>query len=306
MTDTFTIAQLSDPHLSSLEGVGLCDLLDKRLIGYLWWRLSRRAKYRPKILAALVEDLKAQQPDHTVVTGDLTHVGLPHECSEVATWLGVLGTPEEVTVVPGNHDAYVTADWEETLGKWTPYMASDVAGNANGLGHDACFPSLRVRGSVAFIGLSTARPSAPFFAVGSLGKSQLEKFQQILVDTHERDLFRVVLLHHPPVAGTVPWQKRLTDSREFASVIRQHGADLILHGHAHRACVETMPAKNSRVSVFGVPAASVSTRASDRVAQYHLYRLNRNASRWDVAVSVRGYSVEEERVVSFGPASMLT
>jgi len=36
---------------------------------------------------------------------------------------------------------------------------------------DDAFPSLRVRREVALIGLSTARPSAPFLATGSLGRT---------------------------------------------------------------------------------------------------------------------------------------
>ena len=46
MKNELTFAQLSDPHLSSLEDVHWRDLASKRLLGYLSWRKRRRAEHR--------------------------------------------------------------------------------------------------------------------------------------------------------------------------------------------------------------------------------------------------------------------
>ena len=59
---------------------------------------------------------------------------------------------------------------------------------------------------------STATPSAPFMATGSLGGRQLQRLADLLRDTGRQGLFRVVLLHHPPVPGEEKWRKRLTDA----------------------------------------------------------------------------------------------
>ena len=300
MTETFTIAQLSDPHLSSLDDVRVRDLLSKRVLGYLSWRFNRRAKYRPEILAELVRDLKSQQPDHTVVTGDLTHIGLQHEFQQVKDWLAGLGSPSEVTVVPGNHDAYVEADWDGALGLWASYMQSDVAGDSGGCKREPCFPSVRIRGSVALIGLSTATPSAPFFAIGSIGHSQMLALERVLLETGKRGLFRVILLHHPPIPGTVPWRKRLTDHVSFRSVVEDCGAELVLHGHGHRLSMREMVIQGRTIPTIGVPAASAISNETDRGAQYHLYRLTPQASTWKVRLSIRGYSHAERRFVELG------
>jgi 3',5'-cyclic AMP phosphodiesterase CpdA len=82
MDRTFTLAHLSDFHLSSLKKVKVRDLLNKRIFGYLKWRLSRGSEHSPEVLQALVRDLQITEPDHTVVTGDLTHLGLPVEFRE--------------------------------------------------------------------------------------------------------------------------------------------------------------------------------------------------------------------------------
>ncbi len=301
MTEPFTIAQLSDPHLSSLDDVKIEELLSKRALGYLSWRFNRRAKYRPEILAELVRDLKSQQPDHTVVTGDLTHIGLPREFQEVKTWLDSLGSPSEVTVIPGNHDAYVRTDWDSTLALWASYMTTDVGECLEDCRPKTCFPSVRIRGSVALIGLSTAKPSAPFLAIGSVGHSQLQALERILLEMGKRDLCRVILLHHPPIPGTVPWRKRLTDHASFRLVVEECGAELVLHGHGHRSSIREMFIQGRTVPTIGVPAASAKSREPDRVAQYHLYRLTHQASTWNVQLSVRGYSHVERCFVELGP-----
>ena len=121
----FTLAHLSDPHLTSLVGVHPGDLTNKRILGYLSWRRRRRRVHRVETLAAVVADMRAFAPDHVAVTGDLTHVGLPEECATAAAWLRDLGPADRVSLVPGNHDRYVAADFDRTVGLWRDYFRGD-------------------------------------------------------------------------------------------------------------------------------------------------------------------------------------
>ena len=59
------------------------------------------------MLDALVSDLQAQAPDQIAVTGDLVNLALEAEFAPARTWLKSVGSPDGVTVMPGNHDAYV-------------------------------------------------------------------------------------------------------------------------------------------------------------------------------------------------------
>ena len=43
------------------------------------------------------------------MTGDLVNISLPGEYAPALAWLESLGSPHDVTLVPGNHDAYVWA-----------------------------------------------------------------------------------------------------------------------------------------------------------------------------------------------------
>ena len=59
------------------------------------------------------------------------------------------------------------------------------------------FPTLRVRGPVAFIGLSSACASPPLMATGRVGRRQRVAFAELLTETAARGLFRVSLLYLP-------------------------------------------------------------------------------------------------------------
>jgi 3',5'-cyclic AMP phosphodiesterase CpdA len=295
-----TFAQLSDPHLSCPAPVRAGDLLGKRVLGYLSWRLVRRRRHRPEILAALVQDLRAARVDHVVVTGDLTHLGLPHEFQQARQWLDALAPATAVSVVPGNHDAHARGGREQTLGRWAPFFASDPEA-----GGEADFPSVRVRGPAVFVGLSTARLSAPLLAVGKVGARQLDALARVLADARRRGLVRVVLLHHPPLAGATGWRKRLVDGARLRAVLQAQGVELVLHGHTHRASIGRLATATGPAAVVGVSSASASGPGRERLARYHLYRLEPDGERGQIWLSSRIYEPVTGRFVSDGAAQAL-
>ena len=287
--DSFSLAHLSDLHLTSLNAVRIPQLLNKRMLGYCSWWHKRRHIHRREIIDSLIDDLRDTCPDHIAVTGDLTHLGLPTECAEVGQWLPSLGAPEQVTVIPGNHEAYWGKDWLDYCAMWAPYMKSDTTQWEASKTVDL-FPSVRIRGQVALIGLSSATPSLPLLAIGSLGQEQLLKLENVLQDTGNKGLFRIILIHHPPVSGLVNWRKRLTDSREFADVLARHGAELVLHGHAHNPTLSKLQTPGGDVPVVGGASASQLSPPSSHNATYNIYRLSRVGAGWDLTMLVRRYS----------------
>lgn len=291
--ETFVLAHISDLHLSSLTGVCVTSLLNKRLLGYISWHRRRRHIHSPHVLDALLLDLAEAAPGHVAVTGDLTNLGLPDEFRQAALWLKRLGTPERVTVVPGNHDTYVATSWQDTFSHWAPYLAGDDDDVAAGV-----YPSLRVRGPAALIGLSSARPSMPFVAIGSLGRHQLARFEEVLEQTGRLGLLRIVLIHHPPIPGSISWRKRLTDAPLFGEVIARQGAELILHGHAHVSMEEELVAGARHIPVLGVPSASNSSPIPQRTARYHICRFEHTAGGWILRLTVRAYSPAQNRFVA--------
>jgi 3',5'-cyclic AMP phosphodiesterase CpdA len=283
----FKLAHISDPHLGPLPAVRVAELMNKRFFGWLSWVRRRRDLHRPEVLAALAADLEGLAADHLVVTGDLTNIALPAEFAQVGRWLETLGAPGAVTVVPGNHDAYVAVPWENSFAKWSAFMACEE-GAAGASGAEA-FPFVRHRGPAAIIGLSSAQPTPLFQAHGTLGAAQLERLGVLLRRLGEAGRFRIVLLHHPPSPGKVAWRKRLVDAAAFRKVIAEAGAELILHGHDHTFGRETLPGPGGPVPVIGVPSASAGHDGRHPVAHYHLYGIEKGGNGWRIEVTARGF-----------------
>jgi 3',5'-cyclic AMP phosphodiesterase CpdA len=283
-------AQISDLHLSSLAGVTWRDLANKRLLGYLSWRRKRRFEHRREVLDALREDLRNAQLSQVLITGDLTHIGLPMEFLEVRDWLRQLGRPEQVALVPGNHDAYLKARWDETFALWQEYMAADDL--PAGTGDFSAFPTFRVRGDLAFIGLSTACPTPPLLATGTAAAGQLERLPALLTTAAQQGLFRVLYLHHSPLPGVHKWRKRLTNADRVRAVIEERGVELIVHGHGHRAHASSLSTSHGAAAVFAVPSASAMGLHGADTAGYNCYEVTRTATGWQLGVEARDYSAE--------------
>ncbi len=292
-------AHLSDLHLSDPSGVRTRDLLNKRMLGYLSWRRHRREEHSGEVVNALVRDLKRVDPRHIVITGDLTHLGLPEEFREVSEWLSELGPPGGITVIPGNHETYIDTRWNDTMARWLPYMVSDTApALSTGITSETVFPSLRVRDGIAFLGVSSAKPSAPFLAIGSVGSAQLEALDRLLLETGQMKLYRVLLIHHPPLKETLGWRKRLVDAKRLRDVLRRRGVELVLHGHAHRPADGYLETSAGVSPVIGVPSGSAIGLKLGRRAGYNLYRVTRTGKDWELTVESRGYSPESGEFVS--------
>ena len=294
-SDRFSFAHLSDLHLTSLDNIKIPQLLSKRILGYFSWLHKRRIVHRREIIESLLEDLRDTRPDHIAVTGDLTHLGLPMEYAEVEQWLPSLGTPEHVTVIPGNHDAYAGKDWTSSCASWGPYLESDTELDIPMTA--GFFPSLRTRGQVALIGLSSAIPTLPLLATGTLGQKQLAGLDTLLEKTGREGLFRVIMIHHPPVPGLIKWRKRLTDDKMFAAVLARHGAELVLHGHAHIPTLSELQTPAGCIPVVGAPSASELSPWTGRCAKYNIYRINRMGKSWELTMTVRSYSEDQGRFV---------
>lgn len=280
----FVLAHLSDPHLAPLPEPQPAELLGKRITGYLNWRLRRGAHHQPQVLEALVRDLRSIETDHIAVTGDLANLALPAEFAKGRAFLASLGAPNQVTVIPGNHDAYVRGSEKMLLSAWSEYLTGDDPGGDP-------FPFLRRRGPIALVGLSTGVPTPFFFATGRLGAAQAERFDRLLAELPTQQCFRVILIHHPP-AGTRPWLRRLDDAADFRAIVARRGADLILSGHDHVAAVNSIAGPTGTVPVVQVPSASAPFGDKHGAAAYNLYRIEGKPGAWRCTVETRAIGAD--------------
>jgi 3',5'-cyclic AMP phosphodiesterase CpdA len=277
----FTLAHLSDPHLPPLPAPSLRELAGKRALGYLNWTRNRHKYHRRDVLDALVSDLHTRAPDHIAVTGDLVNLALEAEFAPARAWLESVGAPDRVTVVPGNHDAYVRATQRRFAETWRSYLEGDDTS-----GEAIAFPSLRRRGPLALISLSSAVPTPPLMATGWLGRTHLEALERLLAQLAAERAFRVLLVHHPLRSNARA--KRLTDASELLALLKQHGVELVLHGHDHVHSTIWIEGPKGPIPAIGVPSASALAHRRYPAAAYNLFSIAREGEAWRCEQTVRG------------------
>ena len=292
---TFRLAHLSDLHLGPMPRVSPRALLNQRVLGYLSWQRRRYRVHRREVLDALVEDLRAQAPDHVAITGDLVNISLPDEFVQAAGWLRQLGTPEHVTVIPGNHDAYVEVKWHKAWAHWSDYMCGDAADGGGSAKDGGTFPFLRRRGPVALIGASTAVATPPTFATGKLGRRQLRGLEALLGELGPERLCRVLLLHHPPVATMTDHRRRLVDADDLARAQERRPVELVLCGHQHIFQLGGLRTNGSAIPVVGAPSASLHGGDRHHEGGYLIYDLVPEAAGWGIEVELRRFDLATAR-----------
>jgi Icc-related predicted phosphoesterase len=171
------------------------------------------------------------EADVLVVAGDLTNYGQTEEMEPLANALVRLRVP--VIVVLGNHD-YENGKESDLMRMMTAEGIKVLDGSAyerDGVGF---------AGTKGFVG---------GFGRGMLtafGEPEIKNFVRAGIDeavkleramSQLRTTKRVVVLHYSPIAATVvgeaPEIYPFLGTSRLAEVIDRHGADLVLHGHAH-------------------------------------------------------------------------
>ena len=113
---------ISDPHLPPLPVPRFSELLSKRMFGFINWQKKRRDIHLFDTHWLRSAEVKKQAPDHIALTGDLVNLALLDEYPAARNWLEQLGSPKDITLVAGNHDAYLKK-MEKARAKrfWGPY-----------------------------------------------------------------------------------------------------------------------------------------------------------------------------------------
>jgi 3',5'-cyclic AMP phosphodiesterase CpdA len=295
MTAPVTIAHLTDVHLGPIAGFGPRYWNLKRAAGYYNWVRHRQFAHVREVLDRVVADVAVQRPDHIVVTGDLVNIGLPEEHISALTWLQALGPPQRVTVIPGNHDIYARIGRDPGTRRWAAYMASnDKGAEFVRVGWD--FPFVRVLGQVALVGVNSAVPTPPFMAWGRVGRDQLTALAETLERLSRAGLFRMVLIHHPPLPGQASRARGLLDAGGLEAVLARHGAELVVHGHNHLNMLAWGKGPSGPFPVVGAPSASMGRRhRREPLARYNLLRID--PARRAIDLIGRGLAAPEGDIV---------
>lgn len=235
------IAHLSDFHLVEPEHAA------RR--GADWWRLHYLSFKRP--IDAEGRRVRAERAlrrafesgaDHLVLTGDLTEDARPSQFALLAELLAGSGfAPGQITLVPGNHDAYGDGAWDRALdGSLAPW-----APTSRGLIDLA---------EAVIVPVSTAVEQMWTRSSGFLDVGALPELGRLL--DHAADRAVVLALHHPPFRVLHHWIHGLANHLDLQAFLGGHPTVHCLHGHIHRAV--SRPLGDGDARVFSVEAVAES------------------------------------------------
>lgn len=277
-----TLAHISDLHLPFEPHLSWRQRFSKRQLSVWSWQ-KRHAVQSGEVLAALAQDLREHAVHHVLITGDITNFSLPGEFRRAAEWLSALVPADRISLVPGNHDALVPVPAAEGLGLWDRWTR---------LQDD--WPFVHRVGEVSLIGLNSALPTPPLLARGRLGAAQLARLEQALRAEGDAAQVRIVMLHHPAAAGAIGWRKALADGSDLRAVLRRTGAELVLHGHARSARLDTIAGPSGSIPCLCVPSSTALPNPQDEGARWHRLRLVGSAGERGIEVTVRRWSVSDQ------------
>jgi Icc-related predicted phosphoesterase len=174
--------------------------------------------------------------DALLVAGDLTHVGDPDEARIVAAELAEADVP--VVAVLGNHDLHcgcadeVTAILQDAgiVVLRGAAVELDVRGCRVGIAGTKGFGG----GFIGACGSPFGEPEMKVLMGHTTAEAEALRAALADLDTE----VRVVLLHYAPIEGTLAGERTeifpFLGSYLLAEAIDATGADLVVHGHAHR------------------------------------------------------------------------
>ena len=219
---------------------------------------------------ALYENIKSklelvrQDADLLVLAGDLTNFGKTTEMEPLLNALVRLRLP--IVAVLGNHD-YESGQECELMKMMTDEGIKVLDGTAY------------ERDGVGFAGTKGFIGGFGRGVLTAFGEPEIKKIVQATIDetlkleramSQLRTEKRVVVLHYAPVADTVKGEPAeifpYLGSSRLAEVVDRHGANLVLHGHAHHGGREGK-------TVGGIPVYNVALHLLQTMDPPRTYRV---------------------------------
>jgi 3',5'-cyclic-AMP phosphodiesterase len=167
--------------------------------------------------------------DHILLTGDLTEDGVDSQFEMLAEALDLSGVePERVTLLPGNHDAYVDFQaYDRALaGPLRAYRATSREG------------AVTVLEDAVIVPISTTIEGQWFTrSRGAIRSNDVARVRRIASDSVSRDRAMVVAQHHPPShhpVFAVEWFDGVDNVAAMRDLLYERSRVHVLHGHTHR------------------------------------------------------------------------
>jgi 3',5'-cyclic AMP phosphodiesterase CpdA len=260
------LAHFSDIHITTPRlGWTWRDWFSRRLTSWLNLRVLGRGKRFANaeiVLSRFLTDVRTQNVDHLVFSGDATALGFRAEIEHAAQALNLDGFSG--LAVPGNHDyctvqAARSGDFEQCFASWQRGERVD----------GACYPFAQRVGDYWLVAVNSARGNRWFWdARGFVAPDECKRLARLLA--HLPPGPRILVTHYPIcLADGRPESRshRLINLDAVLEIAARGGVTLWLHGHRHGFYLH----ERTRRAAFPVLCAGSATQ-TDRWS-YGLYTL---------------------------------
>ena len=236
-----TIAQLTDLHLLE-DNYADRPFGPRARLSFLSFGRSLDPAERKKRVADALHEVRTSGADHLLVTGDLTedeHLAQFEILAELLAESRI--APERITLVPGNHDAYVDGGtfFEAMRGPLRAYAPTSEIGSV-----------LRFR-DCTIVPVSTAFHQSPLRSAGAIAEGELKVLADIVDDRSLAGRPLVFAQHHPPGRHFVPmfqWIDGLVEHTALSALFERCSHLHVVHGHTHQEANRSVrPDEASRV-----------------------------------------------------------
>jgi Icc protein len=219
------IAHLSDLHLLEPEHAARQGVARRRL-AYLTLGRPNDAVERRRRAVEVLAAARRSGADHVVITGDLTEDGIPVQFDILAEVLAESRLPpSQVTLIAGNHDAYVDGSaFERALrGPLSAYAATSTPG----------VPVVLRDATILPVCTAFAQPYTR--SAGAIDGQELEAAAKLCEQSRALGRALVLAMHHPPHRRfpVMQWIDGLVQYAALGALLERHDHVHVLHGHTH-------------------------------------------------------------------------
>src|SRR5262249_22474855 len=139
-------------------------------------------------------------------------------------------------------------------------------------------------------------PTPPLVASGRVGGPQLERLGAKLSRLGREGLFRLVLIHHPPLPSQARQWRGLKGAARLSALLFRPGAELVIHGHNHHNMLTWCASARGRFPIVGAPPAALARSKQDQpLARYNLYHIS--GPPWSIVLIGRGLAQPDGAIV---------
>jgi 3',5'-cyclic-AMP phosphodiesterase len=176
--------------------------------------------FQANLMARIVDDINAMQPDVVVVAGDLTAAGYEHEYMAAAAILSQIEPPK--VIIPGNHDSR-NVGWIH----FERYFGNRFSRFRREFGPERA-ERLKADG-FTIVGVDSSEPDLDEGRVGR------DRYNWILSQFDDPYDIKIFAVHHHLVSipGTGRERNIITDAGDLLAHLTTIDIDLVLSGHKH-------------------------------------------------------------------------